>query len=275
MTVRVLGRDDRRAVLALLDADPVLNVFPASRLEAGVLHRLGTGELWGYPGHDPRSLLHVGANLMPVATDHAARRAFAERLGPHRSCCAIVGRADEVIGLWRELTGRWGDPYGKVRLVRHRQPVMATDGICPIDVDPRVAKITLDDVESYFQAAVSMYTEELEENPLLTNAHGYRHYVEGIIKDGRAYGIVVDEEVIFKADVGAVGNGVAQIQGVWVHPRLRGLGLAAPAMAALTNEIVRDGFTASLYVNDFNVPALATYRRCGYTDRGVFTTVLY
>ena len=35
------------------------------------------------------------------------------------------------------------------------------------------------------------------------------------------------------------------------------------------------GRTASLYVNDFNAPALATYRRCGYTERGVFSTVLY
>ena len=57
--------------------------------------------------------------------------------------------------------------------------------------------------------------------------------------------------------------------------RLRGQGLAAPAMAAVTNRIVRAGRTASLYVNDFNAPAIATYRRCGYTERGVFSTVLY
>jgi len=46
-------------------------------------------------------------------------------------------------------------------------------------------------------------------------------------------------------------------------------------MATVTNYIIRNGRTASLYVNDFNTPAIATYRRCGYTQRGVFTTVLY
>ena len=82
-------------------------------------------------------------------------------------------------------------------------------------------------------------------------------------------------EVLFKADLGAVGGGVAQVQGVWVAPKIRGRGLAAPAMATVTNTVVRSGRTASLYVHDFNTPAIATYRRCGYTDRGTFTTVLY
>ena len=92
---------------------------------------------------------------------------------------------------------------------------------------------------------------------------------------GRAFGIVENGEVIFKADVGAAGQGVSQVQGVWVDRRLRGRGLAAPAMAAVTNAIIGSGRVAALYVNDFNAPALATYRRCGYTERGVFTTVLY
>ena len=37
MDCRVLGQSDRGAVLALVDADPVLNVFVASRVDAGVL----------------------------------------------------------------------------------------------------------------------------------------------------------------------------------------------------------------------------------------------
>lgn len=272
---RLLGRSDRRLVNALLDADPVLNAFVASRVDAGVLEPHGPGELWGYPARYPRSLVHVGSNLAPVNTDAEARRAFAQRMGPYRSFCAIVGVAAEVDGLWRELSDRWGDPYARVRIIRSRQPVLATDTICPIEEDPRVVRITRDHFETYFRAAVAMYTEELEEDPLTSNPHGYRRYVESVIDAGRAFGVVEDGEVIFKADVGAIGHGVAQVQGVWVDPRRRGQGLAAPAMAAVTNRIIREGRTASLYVNDFNVPALATYRRCGYTQRGVFTTILY
>lgn len=275
MKTRVLDRMDRRVAVALVDADPVLNVFVASRLDAGVLERHSPGELWGYPFRQPSSLLHVGANVVPVNTDADAQAAFAERLGPHRSFCAIVGKVPEVFGLWTALGETWGSTFQRYRAVRERQPVLATDRECGVPEDARVRRMVAADFDAYFAAAVAMYTEELDEDPLESNPYGYRRYVQSLIDHGRAFGIVEDGEVIFKADVGAVGHGVAQVQGVWVAPRLRGRGMAAPAMAAVTNQIVRAGRTASLYVNDFNAPALATYRRCGYTQRGEFTTILY
>ena len=66
------------------------------------------------------------------------------------------------------------------------------------------------------------------------------------------------------------------MQGVWVRPEYRGRGLAAPGMAA----VVDAGPPAispvvSLYVNDFNAPARATYRRAGFTEAGEFMSVLF
>ena len=273
--VRVLGRGDLELAAAIVDTDPVAHVFVASRLDAGVLEPHLAGDLWAYPAERPRALLHVGANLVPVNTDAQARQAFAERLGPVRPFCAIVGPREEALGLWRALSDAWGPAYARVRAVRERQPVLAADGECPIAEDPRVRRATPADLPSYFDAAVAMYTEELDEDPLESNPHGYRRHVRGLIDAGRAYAIVQDGEVVFKADVGALGHGVAQVQGVWLHPRLRGRGLAGPAMAAVTNRIVRAGRVAALYVNDFNAPARALYARCGYIERGVFSTVLY
>lgn len=275
MSVRVLDRGDRSLVEGLIAPDPVLNVFVASRLEADVLARHTPGALWGYPSGQPRSLLHVGANVMPLGTDAEARRAFAAQLGARRTFVAIVGLVDEVDGLLTELIERWARPYAAYRAVRARQPVLATDRRAPIDADARVRPLGPEHADSYFRAAVAMYREELDEDPLATNAAGYRRYVDGLLAQGRAYGIVEDGEVVFKADVGATGGRVSQIQGVWLAEHLRGRGLAAPAMAAVTNAITDAGRVASLYVNDFNAPALATYRRCGYTQRGVFRTVLY
>lgn len=275
MNVRVLDRSDRRSVAELVGTDRVMNVFVASRLSAGVLERHAPGELWGFPARSPRSVAHVGANLVPLCVDEDASLAFAERMGPDRPFCAIVGRSDEVGRLWRDLGDVWGETYAAARAVRETQPVLATSRECPIAEDRRVQRITASDFEAYFSAAVAMYTEELDEDPLESNPYGYRRYVRSLVDSGRAYGIVENGEVLFKADLGAIGDGVAQVQGVWITPRLRGQGLAAPAMAAVTNRVVETGRTASLYVNDFNAPALATYRRCGYTQRGTFSTVLY
>ena len=65
------------------------------------------------------------------------------------------------------------------------------------------------------------------------------------------------------------------MQGVWLHPRLRGQGLSVPAMASVVEHLLDAGADeVSLYVNDYNVAARATYARCGFREVGAFTTVL-
>jgi len=63
---------------------------------------------------------------------------------------------------------------------------------------------------------------------------------------------------------------------VWVRPGRRGQGLAAPGMAAVVNA-ARESIApiVSLYVNDFNAPGRATYRRAGFVETGVFMSVLF
>jgi hypothetical protein len=47
-------------------------------------------------------------------------------------------------------------------------------------------------------------------------------------------------------------------------------------MAAVVNEAVRSiAPVVSLYVNDFNTPARATYARVGFAERARFMSVLF
>jgi uncharacterized protein len=79
--------------------------------------------------------------------------------------------------------------------------------------------------------------------------------------------------VLFKADLGSLSGSVCQVQGVWLEPELRGQGLAAPAMAAVVQLARTVVPTVSLYVNDYNLPARATYARVGFIEVGEFATV--
>jgi predicted GNAT family acetyltransferase len=72
-----------------------------------------------------------------------------------------------------------------------------------------------------------------------------------------------------------VSANVSQVQGVWLDPEFRGRGMAAPAMAAVVRLARSVTPTVSLYVNDFNRPARATYARVGFADVGEFATILY
>ena len=77
-----------------------------------------------------------------------------------------------------------------------------------------------------------------------------------------------DGEVVFKAELGAVTPEVTQVQGVWMNPEFRGLGLSAGYMAAVVVLAQTLAPVTSLYVNDFNARARATYERVGFRQVG-------
>jgi predicted GNAT family acetyltransferase len=126
-------------------------------------------------------------------------------------------------------------------------------------------------------AAVAMFTEEVGIDPRSGGgAASYRARVAELIAAGRAFARFEDGEVVFKAEIGALSRRVGQIQGVWVHPERRGLGLGTSGTAAVADRLVRGfGRVASLYVNDFNVAARTAYTKVGFRRFGSFSTVLF
>jgi predicted GNAT family acetyltransferase len=66
------------------------------------------------------------------------------------------------------------------------------------------------------------------------------------------------------------------VQGVWVAPALRGRGIGTAGTAAVV-EYARTVLApvVSLYVNGFNHPARAAYRRVGFREVGQYASVLF
>jgi predicted GNAT family acetyltransferase len=277
---RLLDDRDARSVRAALATDPVMSCMVAARIENGGLDpwRLG-GELWGFArspgGRDGGldGLCFSGANLVPLCGGRSAIRAFADRAARRaRSCSSMVGPADQVLGLWSELCESWGP----AREERPNQPLMVLAGHPLVPEDPLVRPVRSDELDRYLPAAVAMFIEEVGVDPRLPDGGaGYRARVAELIAAGRAFVRFEAGEVVFKAEIGAMSSTVGQIQGVWVHPDWRGQGLAAGATAAVVAWLRRMGRVASLYVNAYNVPARAAYRRVGFTQVGCFATVLF
>jgi len=272
---RLLSPADAPAARRILASDPVGNVFVASRVDAGVLNPASAGVLWGWPDRDPVALLHIGANLAPVATSLDPLPAFVEAAGRRRTCQSIVGPSWLALPLWEALGRRWGRSYSFVREVRPRQPLMSIRTEPAIAADPRVRPIRDSDFDSYYAASVAMYTEEVGADPGTGPNSSYRSYCRWLVDMGRAFGIVEDGRVVFKADIGAASGPVAQIQGVWLDPRLRGRGLSIPAMAAVVEHAQASWPITCLYVNDFNIAAVRCYATVGFEQVGELATVLY
>ncbi|HVT65352.1 MAG TPA: GNAT family N-acetyltransferase [Mycobacteriales bacterium] len=274
--LRVLDDRDMPAVLDLLDADPVGNVFVASRVNAAGLapERLGA-QVWGY-GTDsrPTALCYAGANLIPIGADDNALSAFAEHAARQgRRCSSIVGPADMVAAMWEVLEPHWGP----ARDVRMRQPLMLTTAHSSIPPDTAVRRVRLDELELLLPACIAMFTEEVGVSPVAGDGGAlYRARVRELVSSGRAFARFEDDRVVFKAEVGAATKAACQVQGVWVEPGLRGRGLSIPGMAAVVASCLRDVAPAvSLYVNDFNAPARRAYERVGFAEIGLFASILF
>lgn len=274
MQVRAAERRDNPAIAALVAADPVTHCFAAHHLaERRRLARAPRDVLVAVSGGRVDAAVVLGANLIPLGTSGASRAAFAPVLARQgRRCSSIVGPAAEVLPLWHELDPVWGP----ARDVRARQPLLSMAVPSTVPVDPAVRPARADEVDVLMPAAVAMFTEEVGVSPLSGGTGQlYRRRVAELVGRGWVFARIEDGRVVFKAELGAVSPAACQVHGVWVAPDLRGQGLAAPAMSAVVRLALEIAPKVTLYVNDFNTPALRAYARVGFTDVGQYATVLF
>ena len=270
--VRPLAVGDQAAAMELCRRDPVASVLAGSHVEALGAAPVRRQLIGLFDGAHLRSLCWAGPNVVPVGAGpdeigYLAR----ELIRRGRRCSSIVGPADAVLGLWEHLRPRWS----RARDVRGDQPSLAISGEPQVRSDPLVRRSRPADFELLFPAAVAMFTEEVGYSPTVAGA-GYEARVRELIERGRSFVRTDGRHVVFKAELGAVALGVAQVQGVWVPPELRGRGIATAGVAAVVRTALREvAPTVSLYVNSYNTPALAAYRKVGFRQVGTYATVLF
>ncbi|MBA3265334.1 MAG: DUF4081 domain-containing protein [Nocardioidaceae bacterium] len=274
--LRVLGPSDVDAVRRVIARDPVTNVFVDHRVRVTKMEpRWLGGEIWGYAeGRELVSICHAAANLTPVQANRAALDAFAARaLDQGRRCGSIMGLHDDVSTLWRMLEPRWGPP----RSLRMRQPFLVLSHAPKVAASPDVRRVRPDQLDILYPACVAMYTEELGVSPEAGGgATLYRARIAQLIARGFAFAQIEENEVVFKAELGAVTPHAAQLQSVWVNPRHRSQGLAAAGVAAVCDTALQELVpVVSLYVNENNEPARRTYARVGFHETCRFATILF
>lgn len=269
---REVGPGETPAVQRVLAADPLVAApaaekFLLSGIAGGVDGRFLTC------GGPDRSLVFVGTSVLPIRGDAADSYLLGQALtelgvGP----MSVHGRREQVADLWPGLAGGWG-PRREYRsaqflmaLRRRVDPAHVLDGIRPAG---------LREFEPVLAAAADMYREELRADPFAVGAGvPFRRRVARSVARGRTWVGLDRGKVFFKADVAAISERVAQIQGIWVDPRLRGTGLGGGGTAAVCAALQAQGLTPTLVVNGSNVPARAAYRRVGMADVVDYATIL-
>ncbi|WP_285245471.1 DUF4081 domain-containing GNAT family N-acetyltransferase [Pseudarthrobacter sp. fls2-241-R2A-127] len=276
ISVRTLDGQDTAALGMLAQQDPVTNVFILAHLRAtgtaaptaggaGVIGVFDNGVLAG--------ACWAGANLVPVQLDPALTPLVAEAANSSgRRYASAFGPAEAVLALNAELA-QLGH---RAHEVRADQPLMVIEEPPRVQPHPGLAKGNLADFDRILPACAAMFEEEVGYSPYLGGREFYSRRVEGLIRQGHSLVHLNEaQEVVFKAELGAVTADVTQVQGVWMNPRYRGQGLSSSYMSAVVEKAQQIAPVTSLYVNGFNTKARSTYERVGFRQVGTFATVLF
>ena len=262
-----LGPDSRAALTALLDREPVVNVFLRSELRLGA----PLDGWWGLGnGRELRAALMTGPLTVPWIPDPADVPALSEVLWQPAHPRLMIGPAPAVRALAASIA-HWRRPAE----IRDPQPVMVVDRP-PVGItDVPIRRGRRDDLDRLSVAAAAMHREEMGVDPLVLDAPGWRRRMATLIDRGWSYLLMEGGEIAFKVELSAWTPEALQLQGVWTHPDARRRGIATAALGTVCAELLREVPLCSLYVNGYNEPALRLYRRLGFRQLSEFATYIF
>ncbi|HEX7150125.1 MAG TPA: GNAT family N-acetyltransferase [Thermoanaerobaculia bacterium] len=277
-SIRLLSDDDVKGALEFLQRDPLINVYLISRLlEEKTLAATQmvvvryNGAIVLVASLATNIVLSADPALPKDLTD-ASIAVIAERIImrmlPVR---AIISPAPLVESLWLQLRSRLDPPT----VVRMNQPIYAIRRRVDFP-DLTVSRYsTVRDLDALVPACAAMHKEEVGIDPLERDAGGYRERIRELIERKRSVIRVVDGQIASKCEYSAVTNEAVQLMGVWTHPRFRRRGLSRETLSEVCGHLFRKGKTVTLFVNDFNSPAIALYESLGFERIGMNRALIW
>lgn len=277
-SLRLLSEEDVRGTLEFLQRDPLINVYLAARLleelpvaatQIAVLRHNGAIVL----------VASLASNIV-MAADPAVAKSITEtavalvadrivtRMMPVR---AIIAPAELVEALWRDIRSRVDPPT----VVRMNQPVYALRKRFDYPDLSQARFATARDLDQLVPACAAMHKEEVGIDPLERDAAGYRERVRELIARRRAVVLIRDGRIASKCEFSAVTPDAVQLMGVWTHPQHRRAGLAKELLREVCGHLFRSGKTVTLFVNDFNHPAVALYESLGFVRIGMNRALIW
>lgn len=257
-----LRRAHLNSVYAFLAESPVENVMLLGQLLDEGLPELSGRAFVGY--HEQGRWLGVAyfagdisiyapheAAIAPLARYALARRPFVPR---------VIGRRETIDCFWQEF-GQAPYPvlFDRQQWVYALEPGELTE---PSSAPLRPAR--LDEAREVAELASAMSLEEIMQDPLHEQPLMYMRLIEQRIRRERYYILKEDGVIKFQVHLNAVTPECGQITGVYTPPAHRRAGHARRGLAAFCRAAFHRVPRLSLFVNDFNAPAIHLYEALGF-----------
>ena len=277
-SIRQLSDDDVKDAMDFLQRDPLMNVYLISRLIEE--RSLAATQMVVVRFNGAVVLVASLATNIVLAGDPASDEATTEgaigliadriitRMLPVR---AIISPASLVEPLWQRLRTRVDPPT----VVRLNQPVYALRGRFDLP-DLTAARYSSGrDLDQLVPACAAMHLEEVGIDPLRRDPAGYRERVRELVEKKRSIVLVSEGRIAAKCEYSAVTSDAIQLMGVWTAPELRRHGHARTMLREVCGHLSRRGKTVTLFVNDFNIPAVRLYESLGFERIGTNRALIW
>jgi predicted GNAT family acetyltransferase len=277
-SIKTLTDSDVASALAFLERDPLINVYLISRLledranAAGQMVEVRYNRAIVLVASLATNVVLAADPEVPRDVTNAAIAVIAERLVTRMvPVRAIISPAALVETLWNAVKDRLDPPT----VVRMNQPIYAIRGRLDYPDLQEATYSSMRDLDALVPACAAMHAEEVGIDPLERDAAGYRDRVRELIDKKRSVIRKAQGLIVSKCEYSAVTPDCVQLMGVWTNPRARRHGYARALLREVCGHLARKGKTVTLFVNDFNAPAIALYESLGFERIGMNRALIW
>lgn len=277
-SIRQLSDEDVRATMDFLQRDPLMNVYLISRLieerslavtQMVVVRFNGAVVLVASLA---TNIVLAGDPALDEATTEGAIALVADRIITRMlPVRAIISPAPLVEALWQRLRTRVDPPT----VVRLNQPVYALRGRLDYPDLTTARYSSTRDLDQLVPACAAMHLEEVGIDPLRRDPAGYRERVRELVEKKRSVILTIGGLIAAKCEYSALTPEAVQLMGVWTSPSLRRQGHSRQLLREVCGHLARKGKTVTLFVNDFNTPAVKLYESLGFERIGTNRALIW
>jgi hypothetical protein len=275
--VSLLVEEDRPAVTALLDQDPLATLYLRSLVfEYGLSPTMRTGHGRFFGARRRGGLVAVvfmgnARNLTTWGETEGVEAALERGLQAPGGPRLFVGPAEHA-GLVRRAFARTGaSPF----LDRDQAYYVLTPGTLASLEDVSIRPARASELDAVGAAHAAMTEEDLLIPRVQLDFDRLRQLARQRIAEGKIWVIFEGDRLVFKTEESARAEDGILVGGVFTDPLFRGRGLAARGIAAWADRMFAEGLRVmTLHVNASNTPAVRAYERVGFRRHSMLRLML-
>jgi len=272
LTTQQLTKQNQAEVLEFLRERPLQTAVMSGLItDNGIKSKLNRGSFYGCrnPAGRLQGVALIGHAIFIEARGDDALEELART-------ARDFGRSHMIMGEQKMIERFWASYAEGGQQLRHlcRETLLELDRSPQnFAAVPELRPAGPDDLPLVVPVHAAMAMEESGVNPLDKDPEGFRMRCWRRIAQGRAWALIEDGQLVFKADIIVDTPEVIYVEGVYVHPDRRGQGIGSRCLAQLSSHLLQHTRSVSLLVNEQRPAARRFFQKLGFVSRGRFDTI--